>query len=495
MKDTATFHTAVYSASSFLMAIAGLITFPIVTRVMSVEEYGILNLISLTIMVLVGLGKAGLQTSIIRFGSEARSGNKGFKEADVYLTALASMFMVVIAVQLVWTVVSQFLPLSVVGDERTYLIFMVAGMMVISDVLGSGVYNIFISEKKSVTISIFNIVSKYSLILIIVPGLLFAQDKLFTFYFLSGVHGILFLLISLYLCHRYFSIFQGRISVSMNRRLFVYGLPLIGYEVVGHVFAYGDRVQINYFLGTEPLGYYAAASNLCVYIQTIFVASMVTAVTPIYMDRWENEGKAATEDFLALVMRYYACLAIPAAFGIAAVGQDLIQFLAGAKYTEGHHVIPYIITGMLIEGVAVIAAAGLTIKKRTKTMMGIVVCAALLNLGLNPLLIPSFGLQGAAVATLASFLLYTGMNYYFGRRILTIGVSLKAVTIYVLAAFAMYAAVTAVDMPEGGLRLFVKIGLGALIYPVLVLLMDRDLRQLAGAYAKPAWSMLVQKST
>lgn len=494
MKNTLTFNTLVYSASNLLIIIAGLITFPLITRVLSVEEYGILNLISLTIMILVGLGKAGLQTSIVRYGSEARSGAQDFKEADVYLTALASMFVIVVSIQIIWIVVSQFLPLSVVGDERAYLVFIVASMLVISDVIISGTHNIFISEKKSLSISIFHILSKYSLLLVIVPGLIFAHDKIFVFYSLSGVHGLLFAIISIYLCHRYFRIFDGRISLTLNRKLFAYGLPLIGYEVLRHVFAYGDRVQINYFLGTESLGYYAAASNLCMYIQVLFVTSMLTAVTPMYMDRWEAEGKKSTEDFLALVMRYYLCLAIPAAFGVAAVGLDLLDFLAGEKYSEGYRVIPFIIVGMLIEGAAVLAAAGLTIGKRTKLMMGVMVSAAILNVGLNLVLIPRFDLEGAAAATLISFIYYAVINFYFGHKILMVRVDPQPVMIYFIAGLVMYSAITFVDLPTSGLRLVAKIGLGGLIYTILVLMADRDLRQLAISHVKPAWSMLMQRS-
>ena len=398
MKNNLTFHTVVYSSSSFLVAVAGLITFPILTRVLSVEEYGILNLISLTIMVLVGLGKAGLQTSIVRFGSEARSGKKAFNEKDVYLTALVSMFIIVIGLQMVWSIASQFLPLSVVGDERAYPIFILTGLLVIAEVLGSGLQNIFVSEKKSVTASLVNIARKYSLIAVIVPGLLLSEEKIFTFYLLSGLHEILFLLLTLYLCHRYFAIFSGRFDATLNRKLFAFGLPLIGFEVLGHIISFGDRVQVNYFLGTGALGYYAAASNLCVYIETVFVASMTTAVTPMYLDRWESEGKESTEAFLAMVTRYYLLLAIPAAIGVAAVGEDLITFLAGEKYAEGHRVIPYIIAGMLISGTTAITTAGLRIEKRTTVMMGIVAFVAVLNVMFNLALIPLFGIEGAAMA-------------------------------------------------------------------------------------------------
>lgn len=493
MRDSLTFHAAIYSASGFLIAIAGLVSFPIITRVLSVEEYGILNLISLTVMILVGLGKAGLQTSIIRFGSEARSKTSSFKEIDVYLTALASMFVIAVIIQLIWSVASQFLPLSFVGDERAYLIFILIGMMVIGEVVGSGVQNILVSEKKSVVVSLFSIVKKYSLLAIIVPGLIYSSDKLTTFYLLTGLHEILFLLAALYLCHRYFSIFKGRINLSLNKKLFAYGLPLIGYELLWSAFSYGDRVQINYFLGTEALGYYAAASNLCIYIQTVLVVSLATAITPMYMDRWENEGREATENFLTIALRYYLLLAIPVAIGVIAIGEDLITFLAGDKYAEAHRVIPFILAGMLIDGTTAITAAGLKIEKRTKLMMIIIASVVVLNFCLNIVLIPRFGIEGAAVATLMSFLCFTSLNCYFGRKILIVKLDILPVALYLAAGLVMYLAVCAVEFQMVGLQLLVKIIVGFLVYAPLVLVIDRDLRQFVINNAKPAWTMLLQK--
>lgn len=493
MKESLTFHTVIYSTSGFLIAIAGLISFPIITRVLSVEEYGILNLVSLTVMVLVALSKAGLQTSIIRFGSEGRSPSTPFRETDVYLTALATMLVIAIAVLSIWSVVSQFLPLSFVQDERTYTIFIIISMMVIGEVIGSGLHNILVSEKKSVVVSLFAIVKRYSLIAVVIPGLIYANDKLTTFYLLSGLHEILFLIVALYLCHRYFSIFRGRIDLSLNRQLFAYGLPLVAYELLTSAFAYGDRVQITYFLGTEALGLYAAASNLCFYMQTVIVISLQTAIAPMYMDRWENEGRAATEQFLSLALRYYLMLAIPAAIGVIAIGKDLITFLAGERYADAHRVIPFILTGMLIDGTSAVTAAGLRITKRTKLMMMIVASVVVLNLCLNFLLIPRFGIEGAATATLISFLCYTATNYYFGRQILTVDLDLRTIALYLGCGLIMYMIVSAIELQFVGFQLLAKIVVGGLVYSALVLLIDRDLRQFVITNAKPAWAMLKQR--
>ncbi|MEM8948815.1 MAG: flippase [Pseudomonadota bacterium] len=490
LKNNPTFHTVVYSSGSFLVAIAGLVSFPFITRLLSVEDYGIMNLISLTLMLLVGLGKAGLQRSILRFSSEARGGNKPFTEADVYLTAVVSMLLIVLTIQVIWSFASQLLPLSLVGDERVYAIFILAGMIVIGQTVYSGLSNILVSEKRSVTLSILEVVKRYSWTAIAIPGLILAEEKLKVFYIITGAHELVFCAIILLICQRSFAILQGRVSWSLLRQLLAFGVPLIGFELLSHIFSYIDRVQINYFLGTYEVGLYSAANNLCLYLQTVFVVSLATAITPMYMDRWETEGRESTETFLAQVLRYYLLISIPTAVGVSLIGKDLIDFLAGDKYVEAHSVIPYVIVGMLIDGITAVMAAGLQIEKRTGLMMAIMGCAAVLNVALNAVLIPRFGIEGAAMTSLVSYAFFTGVCWYFGRKSLTIRIELKPVIYYGIAAAIMAAAVLAVDMPLGAGRLFVKISLGATVFALVVLALDGELRRLALSYAGPIWQKL-----
>jgi O-antigen/teichoic acid export membrane protein len=210
----------------------------------------------------------------------------------------------------------------------------------------------------------------------------------------------------------------------------------------------------------------------------------------MYMDRWETEGRESTETFLAQVLRYYLLISIPTAVGVSLIGKDLIDFLAGDKYVEAHSVIPYVIVGMLIDGITAVMAAGLQIEKRSGLMMAIMGCAAVLNVALNALLIPRFGIEGAAMTSLVSYAFFTGVCWYFGRKSLTIRIELKPVIYYGIAAAIMAAAVLAVDMPLGAGRLFVKISLGATVFALVVLALDGELRRLALSYAGPIWQKL-----
>ena len=67
-------HVSNYTTASVLVTLASVISFPILTRLLSVEEYGVMNLVATALALLVGIGKLGLQHSALRYYSEVRAG-------------------------------------------------------------------------------------------------------------------------------------------------------------------------------------------------------------------------------------------------------------------------------------------------------------------------------------------------------------------------------------------------------------------------------------
>src|SRR5439155_24906904 len=126
---------------------------------------------------------------------------------------------------------------------------------------------------------------------------------------------------------------------QFSRPLYVellgFGLPMaIGYEMSGIILAVGDRYVIEGTIGEGPLGLYAAAYNLCQYVQAVFIASVGQAIMPIYMQMWDQKGRDETSDFISRSLRRYLLFGAPVIAGLAAVGPELLPSLASDKYAS-----------------------------------------------------------------------------------------------------------------------------------------------------------------
>jgi O-antigen/teichoic acid export membrane protein len=90
--------------------------------------------------------------------------------------------------------------------------------------------------------------------------------------------------------------------------------------------------------------------------------------------------------------------------------------IIGAKYWGGVYIVPVILFSYLIYGIYINLMAGIYIEKKTKYLPYITGLGALINIGGNFLLIPPFGLHGAAAATFFSYLAMMLYIYYISGK-------------------------------------------------------------------------------
>ena len=96
-------HFSRYSLASLLVTLASIVSFPFLTRIFPVADYGMMSLIGVLVTATAAVGKLGLQQAALRFYSEVRAGQSPWSlpqyEATVYMglagfgTATALLWM------------------------------------------------------------------------------------------------------------------------------------------------------------------------------------------------------------------------------------------------------------------------------------------------------------------------------------------------------------------------------------------------------------------
>jgi O-antigen/teichoic acid export membrane protein len=200
------------------------------------------------------------------------------------------------------------------------------------------------------------------------------------------------------------------------------------------------------------------------------------AMTPIYMNILVNKGEQQTKQFFTKTFTYFLLIMLPIVFGLIAVGKDLINFLASAKYIEAYSVLPYVIIGQAVYACTIVLNSGLFIRKKTHILTIIMIVTCLLNVGLNVVLIPSFGITGAAQATLISYIFYTIVITYYAFKEFKFRIDFRRISLYLAVAVAMYLLICLLDGESSLTNLVTKIPAGALFYCTFVLALDRDIR-------------------
>ena len=200
-------------------------------------------------------------------------------------------------------------------------------------------------------------------------------------------------------------------------------LPLIVHGIGHLIFSQSDRIMLQKMHGEDVLGIYSVTFNLCAVLTIIYGATNVSWI-PFYFDFKKQNKK---EEILAHSRRYlkfYTLISI----GFILLSYDVYKIMAPSEYYDGMKIIPLFVLSNFFSFIYLFPVNYEFYEKKTKLIPVATFTAALINIAINWLLIPNYGLLGAAIGTLvAHFLLYVfheimaciiGKEEYEYRRIM-----------------------------------------------------------------------------
>ena len=209
-------------------------------------------------------------------------------------------------------------------------------------------------------------------------------------------------------------------SLSNFRQYLEYGAPMVPKELSGSILSKMDRFLILYFISPAAAGAYAVAygiSNLLKQITAVLNSSLYPNVSAA----WEQGRMAELQSLYAGIFRYMTIIIIPALFGITILGHSLIEIISTPSVADRSFLlVPILCTGFLIRAYENPIDYILTSIEKTEKIGLAVGVAALSNLVLNVVFIPTYGILGAAVATLVSEVLITVIVYNYAKQELPI---------------------------------------------------------------------------
>jgi len=450
----------------------GFISFPILTRIFSVGDYGILSLITTSVFIISAIVKFGFPKSIIRFYSES----KGKNQLNLFYSTffLSSTAIAVATGLLIIFVVHLILRKSFDNNIVKVLYFL---PMIIFVTCVSDTFTSFLRAEERT--------KYYNLIGMFARFLSLGLSIFFTVYIVRGLVGyylglvISSVTVSTILFFTFFKKLEFSkkgFSIALFKSSFKFGFPLIWSEFSHLLLNYVDRYFIQFYLGATAVGLYSAGYSLGTYVTEGIVYPISYAMAPIYMRLLFEKGEEETKAFISNTYRYYVLIAFPAAFGFMGLGKDLLVVLATDKYSGAGVILPYVIVGQLIHYSTLILDVGLMIRKKTYIFPIVTMLSVLLNCLLNVVLLPRFGILGAAVATILSYLFYGGVIVYYSFREFRFSIDWSSIILYLSASLAMLVVIKNIDLGGQIVNLVGRIGIGAMIYFLLIFFFDKKIR-------------------
>jgi len=249
----------------------------------------------------------------------------------------------------------------------------------------------------------------------------------------------------------------GGFSTAELRATLRFGLPRLPHGVAMQALDHGNRLLLSAFIPINRLGVYQNGVTLGTGIK-FFMAAFETAWAPFYYATGRQPD--AKEVFRKMTTYGFAALVLLAAV-TTAVAADVVAVMLTPEYADASRVIPLVAAGLVCQGLYLLTSIGLNLTGRTEFYPVATIVAATLGLGSGFILMPRYGVVGAAGAFLISYAVLAvvafvlaqqvyPMRYEAGRmaRIVASGLAAVAVAVWVvppmpaLAGLVVRAAVT-----------------------------------------------------
>jgi O-antigen/teichoic acid export membrane protein len=204
--------------------------------------------------------------------------------------------------------------------------------------------------------------------------------------------------------------FQG--SAAELRTVLRFGLPRLPHGLAQQALDAGNKLLLNSYVPGGQLGVYQNGFTLGTAVR-FFTSAFETAWAPFY---YETARKPDAAQVLAKLTTYVMAILALLVAVTTAISGDLILVMLTPEYLGAATVMPFIALGMGLQGVYLLTSIGLNLTSRTQYYPVATFAALAVGLGSGVLLMPRYGMTGAAVAFLLSAATQALVAFLFSRR-------------------------------------------------------------------------------
>jgi O-antigen/teichoic acid export membrane protein len=224
---------------------------------------------------------------------------------------------------------------------------------------------------------------------------------------------------------RKFSIFNWKYSKNLAASLFKDSWPLALSGIVVMVYMKIDQVMIKNMMSEEAVGYYAAAVRLCEAWYFIPV-TLCNAIFPAIVNA-KNVSEEFYNNRMQKLYDILTWLAIGIAVPVTIFSGQIIQLLFGNEFSPAVPVLTIYIWAGVAVFLGVASSQYLINENLTKLSFLRTFIGMILNVVLNLIFIPLYGIIGSAVATLISYTIVTFILSFHNQFILQFKMMLRSV--------------------------------------------------------------------
>lgn len=401
-------HSFIYSISNLATKASGVILLPIYSTFFSVSEFGVLGILEVTISIFTEVLNFGLGQSLVMLSNHSDYEER--KNSIFYTLSIVSLFILAIFIAL-GEISVPFISSYFQNSSEFYLYLRLAIYIIALRVLNIFFTNKLRADEKSGWFTASSL-TKLGITLVFIIFFV-AYKKL-------GVSGVLYsyiiseailliLLLPSMLKSMLHKFEKGIIKVAIS-----FGFPMIFTSVAMLILNVSDRYILKYFTDYKELGLYDLGYRISGVVNMFIIMPFNLALMPFAYRIYQQEGD---KRYFSKLLTYLTFMLVWISLAISLFSGHIIKIFAlNPEYWGAAKVIPVIVFSYIFFGMRIVVTLGMLLTKKTKSLAYITLAASLLNIVLNILLIPKWGMMAAAYSTLISFIFLYWLSYNISQK-------------------------------------------------------------------------------
>jgi O-antigen/teichoic acid export membrane protein len=405
--------TAIYGVSTIVGRFLTFLLVPFYTNVLSTGQYGIVATVYSYIAFLNVVYSYGMEASYFRYASSLEIGDA----KDNFSTPFFSLAVTgVLFSGLLYGFAASAAPLFQIDASYYRIIRYASGILLFDTLMIVPFASLRLARKAKLfaSLKIVNIVSNvvFNIVTLV--------------YLHWGVEGIFFsglassaLTFAMLLPHIYANT-RLAFSRHLYKELLKFGLPYIPVGISGIILQVVDRPILKAMSTDSAVGIYQANYRLGIFMN--LVSSMFEyAWRPFFLSHAKDEN---AKPLFARVMTYYVLVSTLMFLVLSFFIGDIVtvplpyfhRYLIHPNYWSGLGIVPIVLLAYVFGGISINLNAGIQIQKKTMYLLPTSIIAAVSNIVANILLIPKYGIYGAAWATLIAYVLSAAALFVVAQK-------------------------------------------------------------------------------
>lgn len=400
---------------------------PLYTHILTPEDYGVLNVINITLMLTTMFAVLGLDGAAHVFYWD-------FKDEENRKQVFSSWFWIQLSVSLLMTglifLLSNSLSVSLFKTSIHTDKFRLSAIVLLTGILPNIVINWFRVRRQPWPTTWFSLVMSLITIGLNVWFIAVKHWGIKGFFLAQIISGGIMSLVAIFLMKGWLSVFN--VHKGLLSKMLRYSTPMIPTPLAFWSLNFAGSYFLQILKGEGQVGLFQTGSTIAS-IMMLVISSFTQAWGPFAMSIRDEKD---SHTLYAKVLILYSIVAGLFAAVIGVFSREILMLMTAKSYISAHFVTSILVFNTAISGINFIAALGLNFVKNMKPYSFAIMIGAVVNLCLYYFVIKYYGKEGCALLTLASNIIVSVFIFSAAQRAYPIPYNFKKSVLIFLVCIA-----------------------------------------------------------